>query len=86
MYLNVLPRWSGSIRRHALVGVGIALLEEVYHLGSGFEVLYAQLKLCPVWNIGCYLFLEVQNVELPDPSPEHVCLRVALLSTMRIMD
>ena len=29
---------SGTIRRCVLVGVGVALLEEVYHYGVGFEV------------------------------------------------
>ena len=34
--------WSGAIRRRGFVGVGVALLEEVRHLGAGIEVSCAQ--------------------------------------------
>jgi hypothetical protein len=33
--LNMLGPGSGTIRRFSFVGVGVALLEEVYHCGSG---------------------------------------------------
>jgi len=33
--LNMLAQGSGTIRRFGLVGVGVALLEEVHHCGSG---------------------------------------------------
>lgn len=32
--LNAWPTGSGTIRRHGLVGVGMALLEKVYHCGG----------------------------------------------------
>jgi hypothetical protein len=32
----------GTLRRHGLIRVGVALLEEVYHYGVGFEVSYSQ--------------------------------------------
>ena len=35
MCLNVWPIGRGRIRRCGLVGVGVALLEEVYHSGGG---------------------------------------------------
>ena len=31
---------SGTIRRCGFLGVGVALLEEVYAVGTGFEVYY----------------------------------------------
>jgi hypothetical protein len=42
MCLNARPKGSGTIRKHGLVGVGVALLEEVCHYEAGFEVSYAQ--------------------------------------------
>jgi hypothetical protein len=44
MCLNAWPIGSGTIRRCGLIGVGMVLLEEVYHWRRGFEVLY-MLKL-----------------------------------------
>jgi hypothetical protein len=43
MCLNVWLLGSGTIRRCGLVGVGVALLEEVCHCRGGFEVSYAQV-------------------------------------------
>ena len=42
MYSNAWPMGNGTIRRCSLVGVGGALLEEVYHCGLGFEASSAQ--------------------------------------------
>ena len=36
------PIGSGTIRRCGLVGVGVSLLEEVYHCEGRLEVVYAQ--------------------------------------------
>lgn len=38
------PLDNGTIRRYSLVGIGIALLEEVCHWGEGFDVSYVQAK------------------------------------------
>lgn len=47
MCVNGWPMGSGIIRRWDLVGVGVALKEEVCH---GRQVLRSlMLKLCPVW-------------------------------------
>lgn len=35
-------KWSGTIRRCDLIEVGVALLEEVFDCGVGFEVSCAQ--------------------------------------------
>jgi hypothetical protein len=35
--LNMLGPWNGTIRRNGLVGVGVALLEEVCYCVVGFE-------------------------------------------------
>lgn len=35
MCLNAWPIESDNIRRYGLVGVGVALLEEMYHCGCG---------------------------------------------------
>ena len=35
MCFNVWPIGGGTIRRYGLVGVGVALLEEVCHCGGG---------------------------------------------------
>jgi hypothetical protein len=45
MCLNALPIESGIIRRGGLVGVGVDLLEEVYHYGGGLQGL-----LCSSYN------------------------------------
>ena len=45
MCLNAQPRESDTIRRCGLIEVCVALLEEVCHYRSSFEVLYI-LKLC----------------------------------------
>ena len=71
MHVNACTICSGTIKRCGLVGVGVALLEEVCHCEGGFEVSY-MLKLCPVH--GLLLLLADQDVELSAPSSAQ-CLR-----------
>ena len=47
------PIGSSTIGWCELVALGVALLEEVYHCGVGFEVSY-MLKLHPVHSISFY--------------------------------
>ena len=46
---NTWPMWSGTIRRCGLVGISVALLEEVHHCVGGFWSLLV-LKLLSVWE------------------------------------
>jgi hypothetical protein len=68
-YLNAWIIRSGTIRRCGIVGVGVALLEEVQvTVGMGFEVSYAQIW--PMWHS---LLLQPMNqdTELSAPSTYH---------------
>jgi hypothetical protein len=56
---------SDTIRRCDLVGVGVALLEEMCHCG-GWALSSPMLKLCPMWTL---LLLLDPDVELSAPSP-----------------
>ena len=50
MYLNAWPMGSGIIRRHSIVGVGVALLEEVCHRKKvGFVLLFFILNIFPTF-------------------------------------
>jgi hypothetical protein len=53
MCLNAWPIGRGTIRRCDLVGVGVALLEELCHCCVGFGVSYVQtmpsVEYCCLW-------------------------------------
>jgi hypothetical protein len=48
MCLNTWPIENGIIRRDDLIGVGVALLEEVCHCGD--KLLGLMLQIHPVWH------------------------------------
>ena len=64
MHLNGWLTGSDIIRMYALVGVGVALLEEVCHCEVGFEVSYAQTMLSMAHSQFC-LQTEIPNFRLP---------------------
>lgn len=68
MCLNVWSIGSGTIRRCSLAGIGMALLEEVWHCGGGiWGHIYSQVMPSVVHRL---LLLPVdQDVELFVPSP-----------------
>jgi hypothetical protein len=76
---------SWPMRRCSLVGVGIALLEEVYHSGA--------LKLCPVWKRPFCMqkskfpgsnWIKMHNSHLPHQ--HHVCLDTAMFPALMIVE
>ena len=67
MHLNAWLMGSDIIRMYALVGVGVALLEEVCHCEVGFEVSYAQTMPRVAHN--CLRLPLDQDVKLLAPSP-----------------
>jgi hypothetical protein len=71
MCLNAWPIASGTIKRNGLVGVGVALLEEVGRYGAGFWVSYTQTTPSVAHNV---LHLADKDVELSAPPPTAPCL------------
>jgi len=66
------PTGNGTIRRCGLVGVGVALLEEVCHCEVSFEVSYAQAL--PSVEHSLLLPLDEEPSAPPTPSlPAHHC-------------
>ena len=58
---------SGTIRRYGLVGVDVALLEELCHCGAGFEFSYTQAMPSVAYILS--LLSVDQDIELSAPSP-----------------
>jgi len=56
--LNARPIRSGTIRRQGIVGIGVALLEEVCHCGAGCEVLGAQIQTQWLTVPSCCLLIQ----------------------------
>jgi hypothetical protein len=84
-YLSVYPIGSVTIRRCGLVGVGVALLEEVCHyVGMGFEIFYVQATPRVARSL---LLLPVDHaVELSAPSPAPCLPGHCHAPTMMTMD
>lgn len=72
----------GFIWRCGLVGVGVAILEEVHHHGVGIEASETQARPSTSFT-SCCLLIEVRTLFLLQ---DHVCLHVTILPTMMIMD
>ena len=66
MCLNAYPIGSGTIWKHDLVGVSVALLEEVCHHGVVFEISFDQAMSSVTHNL--LLLPADQDVELSSPS------------------
>lgn len=71
---------SGTIRRCDLVGVGVALLEEMCHSGGGLG------EVPPTCLDGSLLQFAFGTRYRTLNSSNHTCLDAAIFSTMMIMD
>ena len=67
----------GTTRRCGLVGVGVALSEDVCHYGAGFEGSYAQVK--PTVFPSLLLLPVDQDVQLSAPYPAPCLLAAAMI-------
>ena len=78
--LNMLGPGSGSIRRCSLVGVIVALLEEVCHCGVGFETLLLTALKTVFW-------LSWIRIQYPQfLFQQYVCLDATMLTAKMIMN
>ena len=73
-------RGSGTIRRCGLAGVGVALLEEVYHLGPALRSHEAQARLSGSVSSYC-LWIKMLNSQIL--LENHVCLHVTMLPIIK---
>ena len=78
--LNMLGLGSTTIRRCGLIGIGVALLEEVCHFRVGFKTLLAASK--PVF----FCLPSEQVVELLVPPPVPYLPRCCHAPTLMIME
>jgi hypothetical protein len=74
---------NGTIRRCGLVGVGVALLEEVCHCGAGFEVQSSSYTQGDTQSPAAF---RLRCRTLSSILQHHVCLHAAMLFAMMIMD
>jgi hypothetical protein len=81
--LNVWSPVNGTIRKCGLVGVVVALLEEVCHCGWAFEVSNAQTQ--PSLHT-LFLLPAGPDVEFSATLQHHVCLHATILPTMMTVD
>jgi hypothetical protein len=81
--LNMLGPESGTIWWCSLVRIGVALLEEACHY-VGSEVLHSNSTQRGRELFPSFLWIKMQNSQLL--LQYHVCLEVAILPAMMIMD
>jgi hypothetical protein len=84
MCLNAWAIGTGTIWRWVLIGIGMALLEEVSLWGWALRS--PMLKLCPVWNPASFWCLWIKMSNSQQLLQHHVCLHATMFSTVMIMD